>query len=107
MVKRKEAAWIEVLGAKDEAVKEKCLEAYKKRKVKMCIYQNKEEVNEKFERKMNQNVKGNRKLFCKKVSKGNGGKESCSRIKDGYGKLAQGEAEIERVWRSILRIFII
>ena len=33
---------------------------------------------------MNQNVKGNRKLFWKKVSKANGGKmENCSGIKDG------------------------
>ena len=44
---------------------EKCLEAYKEenRKVKRCIYQSKEEVQEQFVRKMNQDLNGNRKLF--------------------------------------------
>ena len=35
----------------------------KKRKVKRCIYQSKKEMNEKFGRKMNQDVDENRKLF--------------------------------------------
>ena len=65
-VKRKE-----VLGARDEDARERCLEVYKeeKRKVKRCIYQSKEEVQEQFGRKMNQNVNGNRKLFWKEVSR--------------------------------------
>ena len=52
------------------------MEAYKEenRKVKRCIYQSKEGVNERFGRKINQN----RKLFWKMVSKVNVGKvESC------------------------------
>ena len=42
-VRRKEASWKEVLAAKDEEAKERCMEAYreKKRKVKRCIYQRK------------------------------------------------------------------
>ena len=45
---RKEVVWREILGAKDEIAKERYMEVYKegKRKVKMCIYQNKTEVNE-------------------------------------------------------------
>ena len=47
VVKRKEAAWKEVLGAREEDAKERCMEAYKEenRKVKRCIYQSKKEVN--------------------------------------------------------------
>ena len=65
MVKREENAWKEVLGARDEDVMERCLEAYKeeKRKVKKCIYQSKKEVQEQFGRKMHQDVNGNRKFF--------------------------------------------
>ena len=38
---------------------------------------------------MNQDVDGKRKVFWKEVSKVNGGnEESCSRIKDGNGRLA-------------------
>ena len=39
-VERKEAAWKEVLGAKDEVAKERCAEVSKKEKrnVKRCIY---------------------------------------------------------------------
>ena len=60
----------------------------KKRKVKRCIYQRKKKVNEEFERKMNEDVNGNRKFFWKEVSNAKGGKvESCSRIKDGKGRL--------------------
>ena len=45
VVKRKEDAWKEVLGARDEVARERCLETYKeeKRKVKRCIYESKEE----------------------------------------------------------------
>ena len=58
-----------MLGARDEAAKQKCMEAHReeKKKVKRCIYQSKREVNEQFGRKMNQDVKGNRKLFRKEV----------------------------------------
>ena len=47
VVKRKKAAWKEVLGAREEDAKERCMEAYKEenRKVKRCIYQSKKEVN--------------------------------------------------------------
>ena len=64
MVKRKEDAWKEVLGARDEDAGERSLEVYKeeKRKVKRCIYQNKKEVQEQFRRKMNQDVNRNRKF---------------------------------------------
>ena len=41
---------------------------------------------------MNDDVNGNRKLFWKEISNVEGGKVwSCSRIKDGNGRLAQGE----------------
>ena len=44
----------------------------------------------------------------KEVSNVKGGKvESCSRTKDGNGRLAQGEDEYERSGRSILKICII
>ena len=51
------------------------------RKVKRCIYQSKEEVNEQFGRKMNQYVNGSRKLVWKEV-KVVIKEKSCSRIKD-------------------------
>ena len=45
--------------------------------------------------KMNKNVNGKRKLFWKEVSITKEGKmESCNRIKDGNGRLAQGEDEV-------------
>ena len=90
-VKRKKDAWKEVLGARDEDAKERCLQFYKekKRKVKRCIYQRKKEVQEQFGRKMNQDANGNRKLFWKEVIKANS-----NRIKDGNGKLVLEEAEI-------------
>ena len=47
------------------------------RKVKKCIYHIKKKVNEQFEKKMNQDMNGNRKLFWKEVS--------CSKIRDGKG----------------------
>ena len=63
-VERKETVRKEVLGARDEDVKDRCMEAYReeKRKVKRCIYLNKKEVNEQFGRKMNQNVYGKRQV---------------------------------------------
>ena len=62
-VRRKEAAWKEVLAASDEKAKERCREVYReeKGKIKWCKYQSKEKVNEQSERKMNENVNGNRK----------------------------------------------
>ena len=81
------------MGARNEVVKQKCMKAYKEeeRKVKKCIYQSKKKVNEQFGRKMNEDMNGNRKLFQKEVRNMKGGKvESCSRIKDENGRLAQG-----------------
>ena len=50
---------------------------------------------------MNENVNGNRKLFWKEVSNANGGKvESCSRIKDGNERLAQGEDIERKIWEE-------
>ena len=49
-----------MLGVKDEAANEKCMEVYKeeKRKVKGCIYKRKKEVNERFGRNIKQDVSG-------------------------------------------------
>ena len=102
-IKRKEATWKEVLGARDEDAKERCLEVYKeeKRKVKRLIYQSKNEVPEQFGRKKNQGVNGNRKLFWKEVRKVNRGKEEYySRIKDGNWRLAVEEVEMRRIWKE-------
>ena len=50
---------------------------------------------------MNEDVNGNKKLFWKEISNAKGGKvESCSRIKDGNGRLAQGEDEIRKIWKE-------
>ena len=50
---------------------------------------------------MNQDVYGNRKLFWKEVGKVNGVKaESCSRIKDGNGRLALEEDGVRRIWKD-------
>ena len=50
---------------------------------------------------MNRDVDGNGKLFWKKVSKVNCGKiYSCSKIKDGNGRLALGEDEKRGIWRD-------
>ena len=90
-IRRREAAWKEVLAANDEETKEGCLEAYREdeRKVKRCVIQSKKKVNEQFGRKMKENVNGNMKLFWKEVSNAKGWKvESCSRIKDANGRLA-------------------
>ena len=48
MIWRKEAAWKVVLEASHEKAKERCMEDYveEKRKVKRCLYQSKNEVNE-------------------------------------------------------------
>ena len=46
-VRRKEAAWKEVLAVSDEEAEERCMEAYReeRRKVKRRIYQRKNKVN--------------------------------------------------------------
>ena len=91
---KKEAAWRDVLVASDEEAKERCIEAYREenRKIKRCIPQNKNKVNEQLGRKMNEDVNGNRKLFWKEVSNVKRVKvESCSRIKHKNRRLAQGE----------------
>ena len=96
--------WKDVLAASDEEAKERCMEAYKeeKRKVKTCICQNKKKVNEQFRRKNNEDVNRNRKLFWKEVSNVKGGKVvSCSRIKDGNGRLVQGEDEVRRICEGV------
>ena len=67
-VERKEAAWREILGTRNEAANNRCVDIYKeeKRKVKRYIYQSKKDINEQFGRKMNQDVDGNMKLFGRK-----------------------------------------
>ena len=61
-VEGKDASCRELLEARDEVAKERCMEAYKteKRKIKRCIYQSKKEVNKQLGRKMNQDVSENR-----------------------------------------------
>ena len=75
----------------------------KKTKIKRCIYQSKTKVNEQFGRKKYEDMNRNRKLFWKMVCNTKGGKvESCSRIKDRNGRLAQGEDEKQRIWKDYL-----
>ena len=91
------------MTASDEEAKERCIAAFSEEKttVKRFIYQRKKKVNEEFGRKTNENVKGNRKLFWKKVSNVKGGKmESCSKIKNINGRLAQREVEVGRIWKE-------
>ena len=53
---------------------------------------------------MNQDVNGNRKLFWKEVSKVNEVKvECCSRVKDGNGRLALWEVEVQRIWKKYFK----
>ena len=51
-----------VLGARDEPVKERCMEVYKeeKIKVKQCICQREKQVNKQFGVKLNQDIDENR-----------------------------------------------
>ena len=70
----------------------------RKEKFQTCIYYSKKNENEQPRKQINQDLNGNRKLFWKEASKVNGGKvESCNRIKDGNGKLSQGEVEIRMI----------
>ena len=72
-----------------------------KRKIKKCIIQSIKKVNEQFRRKMNEDLNGKMKLFWKEVNNAKGGKvDSCSKIKDGNGRLAQGENEVIKIWRE-------
>ena len=46
-------------------------------------------------------MNGKRKLFWKEVNKENGGKvDNGSKIKDGNGRLALGEVEVQRIWNE-------
>ena len=63
-----------------------------RRKVERCIYQSKNEANEQFGRKVNQDMSRNRKLFWKE--------ESCSRIKNGAGRLTLGKDKIREIWKD-------
>ena len=68
------------------------------------IYQSKKKVNEQIERKINEDVNGNRKLFWKEVSSAKGGKvESCSRTKTGNRRLTQGEDEVRNIWKEYFK----
>ena len=50
---------------------------------------------------MNEDVNGICKLFWKEVSNGKGGNvDSCIRIEDGNGRLAQREDEVQRIWKE-------
>ena len=50
---------------------------------------------------MNEDVNRNRKLFWKEVSNAKGGKvESWRRVKDGNGRLAQGEDKARKIWKK-------
>ena len=54
---------------------------------------------------MNENVNGNRILFCKDVSKANGGKvENSIGIKNGIGRLVLEEAEVRRIWKECYEV---
>ena len=56
---------------------------------------------EQFGREINENVNGNRKLFWKEVSNVKREMvESCSRIKDKNGRLAQRQDEVQRIWKK-------
>ena len=48
---------------------------------------------------MNQDVNGNRKLFWKELCK----VESCSRVKDGNGRLTLREFEVRRIWKKYFK----
>ena len=61
----------ELLRARDEIAKERCMKVYKKekRKIKRFINQSKKDMNEQCGSKMKWYVDGNRKLVWKEVSK--------------------------------------
>ena len=91
------------MAASDEEAKERCMEAYmeEKRKAKRWVYQSKKKVTEQFGRKMNEDINENRNFLWKEASNLKGEKmESCSRIKDGNGRLAHGEDEFLRILKE-------
>ena len=66
----------------------------------MYIYHIKKKINEHFRRKMDEDINGNRKLIWKEVSNTKRGKvEICSGIKDENERLAQGEEEVQKIWK--------
>ena len=82
------------LGARNEVANDVSLQR-RKEKFKGCIYQSKKDMMEQFERKLNQDIDVNRKLFKKGVSEVSRGKlESFSIIKDGDERLALRKDEL-------------
>ena len=65
----------------------------------------KREVNEQFGKKMNQDVDGNKKLFWKEVNGGKG--ESCSKMKNGNGRLVLGADEVRIIWKDYFEDLLI
>src|SRR5678816_1162189 len=102
-VKSKKEAWLNVLKANDEVSKERCLELYKeeKRNTKRCIRRRKEEVNEQFERRMNGDLQGNRKLFWKKARKvKNENKGNLLRIMNRDDAFVTNEMDVRGMWKE-------
>ena len=62
------------MRARDKVAKYRCMEIYKQEngKVRKYVYQSKNDVNEQFRTKMNQDINANRKLFWKDVNKADG-----------------------------------
>src|SRR5678816_1679135 len=102
-VKNKKEAWLNVLKANDEVSKERCLEFYKeeKRNTKRCIRRRKQEVNEQFGRRMNEDIQGNRKLFWKEARKvKNENKGNLLRIMNRDGAFVTDEMDVRGVWKE-------
>src|SRR5678815_1288391 len=102
-VKGKKEAWLNVLKANDEVSKERCLELYKeeKRNTKRCIRRRKQEVNEQFGRRMNEDIQGNRKLFWKEARKvKNENKGNLLRIMNRDGAFVTDEMDVRGVWKE-------
>src|SRR5678816_3272894 len=102
-VKGKKEAWLNVLKANDEDSKERCLELYKeeKRNTKRCIRRRKQEVNEQFGRRMNEDIQGNRKLFWKEARKvKNENKGNLLRIMNRDGAFVTHEMDVRGVWKE-------
>ena len=89
-MKRKETAWKEMLDVRDKTELNVGTINKKRKKWLRSTFWSKREVNEQFERKMNQDVGGNRKLFWKEMGEVKGGKV------DGNVILVMGEDEVGR-----------